>query len=259
MIITDETYFETWKAHQPISIEKHLKNFAGKNVFPNFGYNISLSAVNSSQIEGNILDMASYTNMNDAPPPIYSKAIQEINDLKDAYAFASKEEFNWKNIIETHKIITDNILKREDRGKLRTREVYVRNTNTGEIIYTGCGPDKLKDLVSILIEELNKIAVVQHDAEHSFFYASQLHYWMCAIHPFADGNGRLSRLVEKWFLSGQIGSVAWKIPTEFMYRKRIKQYYSRLNKPGKTFDIIEPGKIIDFMLMLPMALTTKVK
>jgi Fic family protein len=83
-----------------------------------------------------------------------------------------------------------------------------------------------------------------------------IHLVFVKIHPFADGNGRSARLLEKWFLSQKLGSTAWFIPSEKLYQTRLRSYYKNVDI-GKDYSSINFDLSIPFLLMLPMALTIK--
>ena len=66
-------------------------------------------------------------------------------------------------------------------------------------IYTGAP-------VSIVVEETKKLfsdisILRKRELTNSevFYFASMIHLVFVKIHPFADGNGRSARLLEKWF------------------------------------------------------------
>ena len=89
-----------------------------------------------------------------------------------------------------------------------------------------------------------------------FYYASMIHLVCVSIHPFADGNGRTSRLLEKWFLAQKLGQVAWAIQSEKLYFKRKKSYYENLHFRD-NYNSIDYTRCIPFLCMLPMALNMK--
>ena len=72
----------------------------------------------------------------------------------------------------------------------------------------------------------------------------------------ADGNGRTSRLLEKWFLAQKLGQVAWAIPSEKLYFKRKKSYYENLHFRD-NYSSIDYARCIPFLCMLPMALNMR--
>ena len=83
--------------------------------------------------------------------------------------------------------------------------------------------------------------------------ASMIHVGFVKIHPFADGNGRSARLIEKWFLAEKLGHKAWFIQSERLYQKRLKAYYKN-GDLGETYDKLNYDLCIPFLLMLPMTL-----
>ena len=91
-----------------------------------FEYLTKSSAIYSSNIEGNSIDLNSYMNyeMNKDKLKV-GKEIVEIEDLIEAYGFAQNNELNEKNLLACHKIFSDTLLIRSKRGKYRIEQVGV--------------------------------------------------------------------------------------------------------------------------------------
>jgi Fic family protein len=70
------------------------------------------------------------------------------------------------------------------------------------------------------------------------------------IHPFADGNGRAARLIEKWFLAQYLGNIAWSVPSEINYYLKRDKYYDTL-KVGSTYEEVDYTMALPFLLLLP--------
>jgi Fic family protein len=104
-------------------------------------------------------------------------------------------------------------------------------------------------LFAILAELLQK---KQAPAER-FFWGSWLHLMITLIHPFSDGNGRMARLCEKWFLATTLGEQSYEIPLEEHYWKNRSQYYSTL-KLGVNYWEVDMKKASPFFMLLPQAL-----
>ncbi|MET8155662.1 Fic family protein [Sphaerisporangium sp. NPDC005289] len=77
-------------------------------------------------------------------------------------------------------------------GVVRPGGIYVRNSATGEVVYEG--PDV--ELVPGLLDEL--IAWLNDGDLHapSYVRAAMAHFNLVAIHPWRDGNGRMSRALQ---------------------------------------------------------------
>lgn len=257
MQILTDSLLKSHIKHQPITINKYLAKIEKSKV--DITDCIVLSSVNSSMIEGIEMDMNSFYRAKAFETFHYNKDYLQVKDLIGAYNFAKSNKLNPANVLKAHGIITSTLLPGIHQGVIRVKEIVVKNNLTGKVVYFGCPVATLKKEYSTFIKEVCILANEKLNESEVFYYASLIHFMFAAIHPFADGNGRAARLLEKWFLASHIGVVAWAIPTEYMYNKRKSKYYKNLASVGKSYETLIPGKILDFLMMLPHSLTTKLK
>ncbi len=86
-----------------------------------------------------------------------------------------------------------------------------------------------------------------------FYFASMIHLVFVNIHPFVDGNGRATRLLEKWFLASKLGKKGWNIESEKNNFLNRNKYYENL-KLGGNYHVINYDLCLPFLLMLPDSL-----
>jgi Fic family protein len=80
----------------------------------------------------------------------------------------------------------------EKSGKLRDKQVVIKNTQTGQISYT---PPPAAEVPYLLEDLLNWINSEEAREVHPVLKAGIVHYELARIHPFTDGNGRTARAV----------------------------------------------------------------
>jgi Fic family protein len=209
-----------------------------------FGYtNINtLASIFSNNIEGNSIDINTYFNYNSAFKKKKEKA--EIDDLAAAYEYAKNNPLNLKNLKKAHAILSKSSLESFQRGKFKT----IPNGLFGSLglIYIACSPEKTADKIDELFELIINLGELSD--QEVMFYGSYIHMRIAHMHPFIDGNGRISRLVEKWFLAQKIGSKAWYIPLEQYYFEHRNEYYTNLNL-GPNFEELDYSRSLEFLLM----------
>lgn len=222
----------------------------------NFSFYTSVSSVFSSKIEGEQIDLDSYIkhkNFGIEFQPDYTK---KIDDLYEAYIFAQKNPLTKENMLNAHKILTKNILKENQRGVFRTSNMFVL-TEEGKIEYVASSPDKVENEMRSFFEELENLLHKNLTIEETFFNASLLHLVFVKIHPMNDGNGRLARLLEKWFLAENLGEKAWFLQSEKYYYQNHQQYYNNIRKLGLEYENLDFSKSLEFLLMLAHSLSLK--
>jgi Fic family protein len=219
-----------------------------------FSFYTSVSAVFSSKIEGENIELDSFVKYKRFGIDFLPDYTQKIDDLYNAYQFAKTNICNKKNIEKAHEILTCHILPEHKQGSERTNNMYV-TTKDGKIEYIAASPlivnsemiKFYKDLDLLLNTKLSNIEI--------FFYASLLHLVFVKIHPFDDGNGRTARLIEKWFLSEKLGEKAWLIQSEKNYYMNHQTYYTNIRILGLEYEELDYEKSLSFLLMLPNSLT----
>jgi Fic family protein len=217
-----------------------------------FGYLTKSSAIYSSNIEGNSIDLNSYMNyeMNKDKFKV-GKEIQEIEDLIEAYEFAQTNKLNEENVLNCHKIFSDTLLIRSKRGKYRIEQVGVFG-KTG-LAYMAVEPDFVEKEMQLFFQDVSELILSGLDEIEVFYFASLIHLRFAHIHPFRDGNGRAARLIEKWFIAEKLGHDFWRIPSEEYYKINQARYYETIHL-GVNFYELNYDKCIGFLEMLPNCL-----
>ena len=252
MKITERKYLDKYKESIGNEISILIKNFDFSENSGGFEYLTKSSAVYSSNIEGNSIDLNSYMNyeMNKDKFKV-GKEIEEIEDLIEAYEFAQNNRLNEKNLLNCHKIFSDTLLIRSKRGKYRIEQVGVFGKSG--LAYMAIEPEIVEKEMKMFFQDINELISTNLNETEVFYFASLIHLRLAHIHPFRDGNGRAARLIEKWFVVEKLGRDFWKIPSEEYYKKNQAKYYETINL-GVNFYELNYDKCIGFLKMLPNCL-----
>lgn len=122
----------------------------------------------------------------------YRNVLKFIDNISDNIGPGKPYFLTLETILEVHRITTDKILAAEVNGKLRSTQVVIRNTQTGQISYT---PPPAAELPYLVEDLLNWINASPTRDLHPVIKAGIIHYEISRIHPFLDGNGRSARAV----------------------------------------------------------------
>jgi Fic family protein len=115
-------------------------------------------------------------------------------------------------------------------GTWRPGAVFVKNDNTGETVYSA--PDR--ELVPKLIDRLcTHLTAEDTKVSTRMVRAAMAHLNLVMIHPFSDGNGRMSRCLQTLVLArGGVLSPTFCSIEEYLGRNTA-QYYSALAEVGQ--------------------------
>jgi len=248
-------YFEAYSKTLDIDWVSIFDRLKEKTQFTvgDFEYYIISSALFSSKIEGNPLDVNSFFGSRGKKSSPRKKEVTEIETLMDAYQFASENRLNRTHFLQSHALLSKTLLPAKERGRLRTDQVGVRDTETLRPVYLAVEPEFLKEEFSKLFDDIEQLMLAELSREEIFYYASMIHLWLALIHPFVDGNGRSARLLEKWFLVAKLGDSAWSVLSEKYYWDHRPEYYQHI-AIGFNYYSLHWERCLPFLYMLPQAL-----
>jgi Fic family protein len=252
MKVTDKKYLPEYAALIGNQISNLIQNFDFLENKGGFDYLTKASAVFSSNIEGNSIDLNSYMNYELSKEKFKAgKEIQEIENLITAYQFAQENKLTEPNLLFCHKIFSETLLIKSKRGKYRIEPVGVFGKSG--MAYLAVEPEFVNKEMKLLFLGISELLKNPLTEEEVFYFASLIHLRFVHIHPFRDGNGRAARLLEKWFVAEKLGQNFWKIPSEEYYKENQQKYYETLNL-GVNFYELDYDKCLGFLTMLPSCL-----
>jgi len=152
----------------------------------------------SDAIEGNTLTLQETKLVLEEGVTIGGKSLKDHIEAKnDAEAFDlmiklvhAKKPISQDIIQQIHEIVTKGVS--EESGKYRTENVRITGSKTTPPSYS-----KIIKLMEGFISNIRKLKL------HPIKKAAFIHHELVRIHPFLDGNGRVSRLITNLYLMKQ--------------------------------------------------------
>jgi Fic family protein len=254
--ILKQEHFLAYQAQLTVDVETVFRELQKiPQNLDDFKFYLANAAVHSSNIEGNTVSFDTYLKSSEFNLHLKTKEIKEIEDLIAAYQFAKENDLTLDNTLKAHAILTTAILIKKERGKIRKVKVGVRSE--GRLIYLAIEPEFVKKELEKLFADIAILLKTNLTTTEIFYYAAYIHLVFVNIHPFVDGNGRATRLIEKWFLAKILGNDVWCINSEKNYWDNRPTYYKNLQF-GVNYYEVKYEQSIPFLLMLPDALLNAV-
>jgi Fic family protein len=219
----------------------------------NFSFYTSVSAVFSSKIEGEAIELDSFIKHKRLGVEYTPDYTQKIYDLYSEYEFAKNNRLTAETLMQAHRLLTRNILHARHQGQFRKSNMFVM-TDDGRIEYVAAAPEIVLPEMDKFYDDLELLLKMELNFKEVLFFASMLHLVFIKIHPLDDGNGRTARLMEKWFLSEKIGSKAWFIQSEKHYYNHHQIYYANIRKLGLEYNELDYSQALPFLQMMPASI-----
>lgn len=215
-----------------------------------FSFYTSLSAIASSRIEGERMEVDSYLKHKMLKIKYQPDLVQKPNDLYNAYLFAQKNTLTKANFLKAHTLLAKHLLPKTQQGVMRRGNMVVMEHNTGRIQFEAAIVTDVKEHFELLWKDIATLKKENLTHAEVFYFASFIHIVFVNIHPFEDGNGRAGRLLEKWFIAEKLGKKACFLQSELNYYKHINDYYKNLNRLGIFYEQLDYSKALPFLKML---------
>jgi len=132
-----------------------------------------------------------------------------------------------RDALSVHAIAMNNLLQQKKIGLLRKTPIYIVDIFNRKEIMRYEGPDS-KNVRTLLDDLFSWMKQIQGKL-HPLLIAGIFHYEFVSIHPFADGNGRVTRLLTLMYLyQCGYGFRNILVPDSYYFSDR-KRYYSALS------------------------------
>jgi Fic family protein len=160
----------------------------------------------------------------------YREAMEAIEQLTSNSSQLTIEE---QLIKKLHKLTVNKLLSEEKCGEFRTTQVVIKNNRTGEVTFRPppaiSVPFQIRDLIAFINESTEKDI-------HAVLKSGVVHYEMARIHPFVDGNGRVSRAIATLILFQEGYDIRKFFSLEEYFDRDAAAYYAALQSVAKNND-----------------------
>lgn len=152
----------------------------------------------------------------------YQKALVKMEKM-----VTEKDSISIEDILNLHKILMEGLLPKEKIGHFRPADIFiVDDLGDGRETLRYQGPKASK--VAYLVNELLKWHKESKSILHPVILAGIFHTQFVHIHPFTDGNGRITRILTTYLLYKSGWDFRRIIVLEDYYNQERQAYYNAL-------------------------------
>ncbi len=153
----------------------------------------------------------------------YRKVIELIDDEVSRKI----ENITEPLIKKVHRIIVNKVLGEDVAGEYRTKQVVVKDSQTGLVTFTPPSAVEVPFLMREFVYWLNRDSTAEI---HPVLKAGIAHHELVRIHPFVDGNGRVARVLATLIMLLGGYDIRRFFSLEEYYDKDAQSYYENLQK-----------------------------
>ena len=169
-----------------------------------------------------------------------------IFGLKQGFEFISHKEnkITEENIFKLYMMAIGNFLDDESKPKqgnfYRHDTVYVMSDR---VEHSGIDHKKLPEYMKSFIEFAN-----ESDNINDLLKATMLHFYIAYLHPYFDGNGRMARLIQMWFLIQKGYESTLFVPFSSYVEKSRRKYYDAYTLVEENYKLSGVIDITPFLI-----------
>ena len=202
-----------------------VNKYTGMKFLQNYIYN-------DNKLEGVVIDrnklnyILADLNYNGINSKFFNNDSEEIvmtlgNLELQKYVLSTKDDVSLKKCKYLHSLLFKYVPYPEDNGKYRSETALLKNGTIQTVPPYEIDNEirKLDNELQFFMKEIDKYDIGEYIEQVAYFT-----YKFVVVHPFRDGNGRISRAILNWLLSKK------NIPPIYIDSKSRKEYYAALSK-----------------------------
>lgn len=163
----------------------------------------------------------------------YRKVLDYLGKLIDEGHGGNKGIYTENILKELHKLTVDGIVPEEQRGRYREVQVVLRDVLTGEVVHRPRPGVEVPFLMEDFFAWLTSASAWEL---HPVVKAGIAHFQIVHIHPFTEGNGRVSRAIATLILLNEGYDIRHLFSLEEYYDKNVAAYYYALKATDQNPD-----------------------
>jgi Fic family protein len=147
-------------------------------------------------------------------------------------------------LTDIQKVCVDKIVPEDKVGVLRKSQVVIKNEDTGEVILR---PPTFVEVPHLIDEFIGWLNSEQAKEVHPILLAGISHYFLVAIHPFVEGNGRTARAFATLVLIKSGYDIKKFFALEERFDEDPASYYDAFAKVDKQSPNIDGRDLTDWL------------
>jgi Fic family protein len=154
----------------------------------------------------------------------------EVSNQYEAIKWVAKQKasapINERSLLHLHRLITHNLLPEAMSGHFKKKPNRVIDPQ-GRPVHLPPPPEKARPLTLDLLSWINSD---ESNKLHAIITSGIAHYQLVTIHPFSDGNGRISRALGIWLLYARGFDVDHICALDDYFKDQHQLYYDKLTQ-----------------------------
>lgn len=186
-----------------------------------------------THVEGNELNLDQVKRVMEGQEIVArERDVKEVINYRKVIDYLDKiNTYSEINLKELHKLVVDGVVPDEERGQYRKVSVVLRDVLTGDVVHKPPMSVEVPFLTEDFFSWLEKAADL-----HPVLKAGITHYAIVRIHPFTEGNGRVSRAMATLILLNEGFDIRKLFSLEEYYDKNVAAYYFAIKTADQNPD-----------------------
>ncbi len=161
------------------------------------------------------------------------KLVERGEKRKEGETWLRKDIYNKATLLELHRFTVAGIVPEDQVGKYRSVQVVLRDVLTGEIVHRPPPAVEVPYQMEDFFDWLNSRSAWDL---HPIVKAGVVHYAVVNVHPFSEGNGRVSRAMATLIFLNEGYDIRRIFALEEYYDRNVAGYYYAIKTADQNPD-----------------------